>query len=116
VAELCEAVRVFAKDISQHAREGEDPMAVWDGKADFVANESGGVDCTPLMATGATSPTLAGKRKQVAVIAVGALHAEKAAGEVAAAQTVAEGIFAGSIQRAEMLGVLIIVVHSERFE
>lgn len=43
VAELSEPVRLFTKDIAQHPREGKNPVAMWDGQANFVADMSCGI-------------------------------------------------------------------------
>jgi hypothetical protein len=50
------------------------------------------------MATRAAATALASEWEQVVVIAVGTLNTEKAAGEVAAAQAVAQGGFAGRVE------------------
>jgi len=50
------------------------------------------------------------------VVAVGALDAKEAAGEVAAAQAVAKGGFAGGVKRAEVFRAARIVARRERFE
>lgn len=63
MAKLGKAVGVFSEGIAQDAGQSEDPVAVRDGEADIVADEGGGVDGTSLMATGATAPSLTGKRK-----------------------------------------------------
>ena len=98
VAELGEALRIFTENVTQDSRDGEDPMAVRDGEADFVANIGGSIECTPLVATRAAAASLTGEGKQVVVIAVGALDAKEAAGEIAAAQAVAEGGFSGRVE------------------
>jgi NAD(P)-dependent dehydrogenase (short-subunit alcohol dehydrogenase family) len=54
------------------------------------------------MVTRAAATALAGEGQQVVVVAVGALSTEKAAGEVAAAQALAQGGFAGRIKWPEV--------------
>ena len=58
------------------------------------------------MATRAAATALAGEGQQVVVVAVGALNTEEAAGEVAAAQALAQGGFAGRIQWHEVFGAI----------
>ena len=116
VAELGEALRIFTENVTQDSRDGEDPMAVRDGEADFVANIGGSIECTPLVATRAAAASLTGEGKQVVVIAVGALHAKEAAGEVATAQAVAQGGLTGGIERAEVFEALRVIPRGEGFE
>ncbi len=106
MAELGQAVRVFTENIAQDSWESENPVAVRYGQADFVANEGGGVESTALMATRTAATALAGKWEQVVVITIRTLHAEKATGEVAAAQAVAQGGFAGRIKWPEVFGAI----------
>ena len=89
VAELGEALWLFAEDIAKHSGYGKYPVPMWDGQADFIANEGSGVESTTLVAAGATAAPFAGKGQKVVVVAVGALDAKEAAGEIAAAKTVA---------------------------
>ncbi len=106
VAELGEALRFFTEDVAQNSGDGKNPMAMWDGQANFVADMSCGIEGATLVAARAASTSLAGKGKQVMVVAVRALDAEEAAGEVAAAQAVAEGGFAGGVERAQVFGAI----------
>lgn len=91
-------------------------MAVRDGQANFVANEGSSVESTALMATRATATPLASEWEEVVVIAIRTLHAEKAAGEIAAAQAVAKGGFTGGVERAEVFGMIRVITRGERFE
>jgi len=61
VAELSQSVRLFTKDISKHSRYSKDPVPMWDGQADFIANKSGGIESPSLVAAGATAAPFAGK-------------------------------------------------------
>lgn len=116
MAELGQAVGVFTENIAQDSWESENPVAVRDGQADFVANEGSSVESTALMATRAAATALAGKWEQVVVITIRTLHAEKAAGEIAAAQALAQGGFAGRIQWPKVFGAIQVVACGERFE
>jgi len=89
-------------------------FSVW--QADLVANEGDGIEGAALVAARAAAPALAGEGKQVVVVAVRALHAEEAAGEVAAAQAVAQGGLARGIEWAEVFGTIRVVARSEGFE
>jgi len=89
---------------------------MWDGQADFIANEGSGVESTALVAAGATAAPFAGKGQKVVVVAVGALDAKEAAGEIAAAQAVAKGGFAGRVEWPKVFGAIRVVACGERFE
>jgi len=56
------------KDIAQDSGDCEDPVAVRDGQADFVANIGGGIESAALAATGAATASLAGEWRQVMVL------------------------------------------------
>ena len=91
-------------------------MAARDGQANFVANEGSSVESTALMATRATATPLASEWEEVVVIAIRTLHAEKAAGEIAAAKAVAQGGFAGRIQWPKVFRAIRLEACGERFE
>ena len=92
----------FAEDVAQNSGNGKHPVPVWDGQADFVANVGGGIECAALVATGAAAAPLASEGQQVKMIAVRALNADEAAGEIAAAQAVMQSGFTGGVERAEI--------------
>ena len=102
MAELGEAVRLFTEGVAQDARKGEDPVAMWDGEADFVPDEGGCIEGAPLMAAGAAASPLAGEGEKIVMAAVGALDAKKAVGKVAAAKAGVKGGLAGSIKWPEV--------------
>ena len=87
-----------------------------DGQADFVANVGGGIERAALVAARAAAASLAGEGQQVMMIAIGALDAEKAAGEVPTTQAAAEGGFAGGVERAEVFGAVWVVSGGERYK
>jgi hypothetical protein len=116
VAEFGEAFGIFTEDVTQDSGDGQDPVPVRDRKADLIANEGGGIEGTALVAAGAAASSLTGEGEQVVVVAVGALHAEEAAGEVAAAQAVAQGGFAGRVEWPEVFGAVRVVACGEGFE
>jgi len=106
VAELAEALGLFTEDVTQNSGDGKNPVAMWDRQANFVADMSCGIEGATLVATRAASASLAGKGKQVMVVAVGTLDAKEAAGEITTAQAVAQGGFAGRIKWPEVFGAI----------
>jgi len=102
VTKFGEALGFFAEDVAQNSGNGKHPVPVWDGQADFVANVGGGIECAALVATGAAAAPLASEGQQVKMIAVRALNADEAAGEIAAAQAVMQSGFTGGVERAEI--------------
>ena len=116
VAKLGEAVGVFPEDIAQDTWEGEYPVTVGDGEADFVPNEGGCIEGASLMAAGAAASPLTSKWEQVVVSAVGAVYSKEAVGEVPAAKAVVKGGLAGSIKWPEIFETLGVIFGSEGIE
>ncbi len=116
VAEFSEALGFFTEDVAQNSGDSKNPMAMWDGQANFVADMSCGIEGATLVAARAAAAPLAGKGKQVMVVAVGALDAEEAAGQIAAAQAVAQGGFAGEVEWPKVFGAIRVIACGERFE
>ena len=116
VAELAEALGLFTEDVAQNSGDGKNPVAMWDRQANFVADMSCGIEGATLVATRAASASLAGKGKQVMVVAVGTLDAKEAAGEITTAQAVAQCGCTGGVERAEVFGIIRVITRSERFE
>ena len=96
-----EEIAAFAEDASEDFGDGEDKLAV----GDFVANGSGdpigGLANAALVAGGTEVATFAGEGEQAFVAAVGAVAAEEARGEIAAAKEVADGGEDVGAERAE---------------
>jgi len=84
VAEFGEALGFFAEDVAEDSGDGENPVPVWDGQTNLVANVGSCIECAALVAARAAAAPLASEGQQVVVVAVRALDAKEAAGEIAA--------------------------------
>jgi hypothetical protein len=85
VAELGEALGFFAEDVAEDSGDGENPVPVWDGQTNLVANVGSCIECAALVAARAAAAPLTSEGQEVVVVAARALDAEEAAGKVAAA-------------------------------
>jgi hypothetical protein len=84
-------VAALAEDAAEDFGDGEDELTVRDFVADGGGNPIGGLANAALMAGGAEVATFAGEGEEAFVAAVGAVEAEEAGGEVAAAKEIADG-------------------------
>ena len=84
-AEHGEALGVPAENISQNARNGEDPVPVRYGETDFGGDGLCGINGAALMAGRADTALLAGKGKQVFMVTMAATHPQETVGEITAA-------------------------------
>jgi hypothetical protein len=89
--EEVEEVAAFAEDAAEDFGDGEDELAVGDFVADGGRDPIGGLADAALVAGRAEVAALAGEGEEAFVTAVGAVEAEEAGGEVAAAEEVADG-------------------------
>jgi hypothetical protein len=113
--EEMEEVAAFAEDAAEDFGDGEDELAVRDFVADGGGDPIGGLADAALMAGGAEVAALAGEGEQAFVPAVGAVEAEEAGGEVAAAEKVADGGEDVGAERAEGGTVFFLVGGEEGF-
>ena len=84
VAELSETLGFFTEDIAEDSWDGENPVPVWNGQTNLVANVGSCIERAALVAARAAAAPLASEGQQVVVVAVRALDAKEAAGEIAA--------------------------------
>ncbi|MDA0347437.1 MAG: hypothetical protein O3C20_08540, partial [Verrucomicrobia bacterium] len=75
-----------AENISQNARNGEDPVPVRYAETDFGGDGLCRIHRATLMAGRADTALLAGKGEQVVVVAMVASHPQESLGEVTAAE------------------------------
>jgi hypothetical protein len=99
--EEVEEVAAFAELAAQDFRDGENELAVWDLVTDGGGYPLGGLADAALVTGGTEVAALAGEGKEAFVTAVGAVEAEKAGGEVATAEEVADGGEDVGAERAE---------------
>ena len=107
--EEVEEVAAFAEDAAEDFGDGEDELAVGDFVADGGGDPVGGLADAALVAGGAEVAAFAGEGEEAFVAAVGAVEAEKAGGEVAAAEEIADGGEDVRAERAEGGTVVFLV-------
>jgi hypothetical protein len=108
-----EEVAAFAENAAEDFGDGEDELTVGDFVADGGGDPIGGLADAALMAGGTEVAALAGEGEEAFVSAVGAVEAEKAGGEVATAEEVADGGEDVGAKRAEGGTVFFLVVGEE---
>jgi hypothetical protein len=96
-----EEVAAFAENTAEDFGDCEDELAVRDFVADGGGDPIGGLADAALVAGGAEVAALAGEGEEAFVVAVRAVEAEEAGGEVAAAEEVADGGEDVGAERAE---------------
>ncbi len=107
--EEMEEIAAFAEDAAKDFGDGEDELAVGDFVADGGGDPSGGLADAALVAGGTEVAALAGEGEEAFVAAIGAVEAEEAGGEVAAAEEVADGGEDVGAERAEVGAVFFLV-------
>jgi hypothetical protein len=113
--EVVEQMAALAKDASQHARNGEDELAVRNRLAESFGDPVAGAADASLVAGGAEVSALAGEGEEalVAAIGVGAVEAGESGREVAALEKVFDGLDCEGADRAVGLAVFGFVFAEE---